>query len=936
MLGITFSLVLVFLLFSYSDALLAAMSVDFGSQFIKIALVKPGVPMEIVLNKESRRKTPNLIGMKAGERFFGDAALAFAVKNPKNSFVHLVDLLGKNISNPIVSLYQSRFPFVKIVPDETRGTIQFLVNDEKYSVETLVAMILDNARKLTEHFAEQPVKDVVITVPAYFNQAERRAVAKAAEIADLNLLQLLNDHSAAGLSYGIFRRKEITDQAQTLLIYDMGASKTTASILEFRQKEKEKGGEKNPVMSTLGFGYDRTLGGLEISLRMRDYLVEEFKKQKKTNQDITENPRAMAKMFKEAERVKQVLSANADHIAQIESVHEDQDFRIGVTRAHLEKMIKDLEPRITKPIEDALKMAEMTVEKIDQVVLMGAATRMPRVQDLVRNYFKGKELSKFLNTDESIALGAVYQAARLSKGFKVKKFDVRDLQIFPIQVDFVLCEKKGPSCDRVAHRSIYGYKTHYPSLKKTLCFSSLTKDFTFNINYGDLKHLTEKQLIEFGSTNISSVDLMGITKTYESEMSDEGSIYKGVKIHFNMDESGILSLRGAKMYVEKPPKEESAFASLAGKITGLFSSGSSKEAVKEEKEENLEQEGKEEKPEQEGKKAEETKESTEKESDKNTDRKQTNGTGNEDGKSTEEEKKNSTVNAKEKSKPKVKRVSIEVKETRLDVEVPSDSETQSAKKRLSKFVEMEKKRAEREEAHNTLESLVYDVSDKLDQAHMQDFVTPEEKEAISKEIARIRVWLEDEADINTSTEQFLENKKQIDNLLKPVIFRIDEEKYRPMVIADLLSLFNHSEIFVVLGKNLTESGMFTEVEISTLEKVLDEVKTWWKEKNATQMTLKPVDTPAYTVEDVKEKIRILDRELRYLVNKMKYSKPKAKKEEKQTSNQTKEAEKSEEDHLPVVEDPKEEPEKLQPKDTSDACEGESCKEKNAAHDATEL
>ncbi|MFH4982125.1 hypothetical protein AB6A40_008834 [Gnathostoma spinigerum] len=145
--------------------------------------------MEIIVNEEARRKTPNLITIKDGERLFSDAALSFSVKQPQHAFMHLVDLLGKDIDNPIVHLYRKRFPFMQIVPDEKRNTVQFVNQNETYSVESLVAMVLSNAQKIAESFAGQGVSGVVITVPAFFNQAERKAVRVAAQIAGLNLLQ---------------------------------------------------------------------------------------------------------------------------------------------------------------------------------------------------------------------------------------------------------------------------------------------------------------------------------------------------------------------------------------------------------------------------------------------------------------------------------------------------------------------------------------------------------------------------------------------------------------------------------------------------------------------------------------------------------------------------------------------------------------------------
>ncbi|KHJ92129.1 hypothetical protein OESDEN_07990 [Oesophagostomum dentatum] len=232
-------------------------------------------------------------------------------------------------------------------------------------------------------------------------------IEKAAEIAKLNLLQLINDGTAAALDYGVFRRKEITEKPQRLMVYDMGAAATVATLVEYKVVKAKHG--KEPRMTVLGVGYDRTLGGLEMTLRLRDLLVEKFKEHYKTQKDITSNERAMAKMFKEAERLKQVLSANVDHYAQIESVHEDIDMRLYVTREEFNHLIDDLMTRVAAPVEQALKIAELTMDQVDQIVLMGAGTRVPRVQEELQKFIGSKELGKFLNTDEAITMGALFQ-----------------------------------------------------------------------------------------------------------------------------------------------------------------------------------------------------------------------------------------------------------------------------------------------------------------------------------------------------------------------------------------------------------------------------------------------------------------------------------------------------------------------------------------------
>ncbi|MFH4978884.1 hypothetical protein AB6A40_005593 [Gnathostoma spinigerum] len=680
----------------------------------------------------------------------------------------------------------------------------------------------------------------------------------------------------------------------------MGSSKTVASVVEYRLEKEKKSNEMNPKVTTLGVGYDRTLGGFELTLRMRDHLVEEFRKTFKTDVDVMENPRAMRKLLKEADRVKQVLSANPEHYAQLESVHEGQDFRIMVTRDQLEKLMIDMEPRMVRPIVDALKMAELSVDQVDQVVLMGAGTRVPKVQAVLQEFLKGKELGKFLNTDEAIAMGAVYQAAHLSKGFKVKKFGVEDLQIFPVQVDFQsLSDKSAPKSERTVHRPIFGYKSHYPTAKKILSFTSYKDDFSFNVTYGELKHLSDDQLKDFGSRIISEIKLTGITEIMEKELSEEGSVYKGVKAHFRIDDSGIVYVEGAEVYIEKKPKPtESAFASLAGKITGLFSSGSKgdDEKSEEQKEEDksksqVEQEVNEpakdeESLKKEAKDEQKDSEKYDKKEDENIARANEHNTTTNGTQQTETQK-----HEPKETKPEMLKVSVKVNEFRKDVLHMEDSDIEKSQQLLKRFEDFERAKRIREQSQNELESLIYEVDDKIEQDEYKRYTKEDEMILIKAEVKRIRSWLDDDVGPETETDKFRTNRRKIDDLMKPITLRMREEKGRPKVVAELLSLFNHSELFLALSKNLTDSGIFTEVEISTLENVLNSTKDWWTEKSGEQEKLGPTDTPAFTIDSLKLKIAELDREVKYLLNKIAIARAKdaakeAEKNKMETKNTT--------------------------------------------------
>ena len=389
-----------------------------------IISIQPGVPMEIALNPQTKRKTSVAVSMKDGERKFGSDAMIVCVKSPKHCYYYLLDLLGKKIDHPAVVAYQKRFPQYTLEADPDRGTVLFRHDsDTLYSVEELLGMILAHAKTQAEAYTEQAVRDVVITTPVFFNQAERLALVASAQLGGLNVLQLMNAPLAVALNYGMFRRKEINGTVKHMMLYDMGAQATTATIVGFQiVKTKERGySETHPQAQILGVGYDRTLGGTEITFRVREYLADQFDEMKKTKTNVRSVPRAMGKLLKEAERVKLILSANSECYAQIENVMEDIDFKHHMTRDKLMELIEDLLPRVTKPVERALSTSAMSMDNIDQVILVGGGTRVPKFQELLQS-FVGKELGKNLNADESAALGAVYRSADISSGFKVKKF----------------------------------------------------------------------------------------------------------------------------------------------------------------------------------------------------------------------------------------------------------------------------------------------------------------------------------------------------------------------------------------------------------------------------------------------------------------------------------------------------------------------------------
>ncbi|XP_023690980.2 hypoxia up-regulated protein 1 [Paramormyrops kingsleyae] len=915
-------------------ASVAVMSVDLGSEWMKLAIVKPGVPMEIVLNKESRRKTPVAVCLKENERLFGDSALGVSVKNPKLVYRYLQDLLGKKHDNPQVALYKKRFPEHQLQKDENRETVLFKSSEEmQYSPEEILGMILNYSRGLAEDFAEHPVKDAVITVPAYFNQAERRAVLHAAHMAGLKVLQLINDNTAVALNYGVFRRKDINSTAQNVMFYDMGSSSTVATLVTYQTvKTKEYGTQ--PQLQIRGVGFDRTLGGFEMELRLRDHLADIFNKQGKTKTDVRKNPRAMAKLLKEAQRVKVVLSANIDHTAQVEGLLEDIDFKAKVTRSELEELCADLFKRVSGPVQEALNSAEMSLEEIEQVILVGGATRVPRVQEILLKAVGKEELGKNINADEAAAMGAVYQAAALSKAFKVKPFLVRDAAVFPIQVEFTReTEEEGVKTLKHNKRVLFQRMAPYPQ-RKVITFNRYTDDFVFYVNYGDLGFLSADDLRVFGSPNLTTVKLAGVGSSFKKHLDAES---KGIKAHFNMDESGVLILDRVESVFEtivEEKEEESTLTKLGNTISSLFGGGSSEPTVNltepvQDEEELTPEAGKEEEdkakkdedPQDANQEAEEhtdaqpekvaEAETVDGSSDSQSEKEATESEGKtEEKKPTDEEVKTEDKDKKVKSQKKVKiSEEIDVELQINDVLNPSPDEIDSSKKKLQDLTDRDLEKHEREKALNSLEAFIFETQDKMYQDEYQAVLSEEEREQISGKLSEASTWMDEEG-YTAATKELKEKLSDLKKLCKSMFFKVEERRKWPDRLAALDSMLNHSSFFLKSARLIPEDDqIFTEVELKTLEKIINETTTWKNETLAEQEKRSPTEKPVLLSKDIEAKLALLDREVNYLLNKAKFAKPKPKvkpKEKNSTSTENGKPNSTEADSekvIPPVDEP---------------------------------
>lgn len=326
-------------------------------------------------------------------------------------------MIGRNYSDSVIQNDILLWPFKVIDGDDDKPTIVVSYKgEEKHLVaEEISAMILTQMREIAGAFLESPVKNAVITVPAYFNDAQRRATKDAGDIAGLNVMRIINEPTAAALAYGLQKRANCVEE-RTIFIFDLGGGTFDVSLLTIKNNAFE-------VKASAG---DTHLGGEDFDNRMVNYFVKEFNRKNKL--DISVNSKALRRLRTACERVKRTLSYDTEATIDIDAIYEGIDFCSSITRAKFEQINMNLFEKCMEIVESCLADSKMDKSRVDDVVLVGGSSRIPKVRQLLQDFFKGKELCKSINPDEAVAYGAAIQAALLSEGVKsVPNLTLRDV-----------------------------------------------------------------------------------------------------------------------------------------------------------------------------------------------------------------------------------------------------------------------------------------------------------------------------------------------------------------------------------------------------------------------------------------------------------------------------------------------------------------------------
>jgi molecular chaperone DnaK len=475
--------------------------IDLGTTNSCIAVVDVTTP-QVIANREGSRTTPSVVGFtEDNERLVGQIAKRQAITNPFNTVYAIKRLIGRKFDSDEVTKAKHVLPY-QIVP-ASNGDIKVRIRDREYSPEEISAFVLMEIRSFAEDFLGEPVTEAIITVPAYFNDSQRQATRDAGKIAGLEVLRIINEPTAAALAYGLDNKEN-----QIIAVYDLGGGTFDISILKLEQGLFE-------VLSTSG---DTYLGGEDFDKRIMDWLLEGFKRD--TGIDLGDDRMALQRLKEAAERAKHELSISEESRVTLPFISADasgpKHLNNVLTRREFEKMVEDLIQKTIDPVNDALKAAGVTAKQIDEVVLVGGQTRMPRVIEAVKEVF-GKEPNRNINPDEVVAVGAAIQGGIL-------RGDIKDMVLLDVTPLSLGIETHGGLCTKLIERN-----STIPT-KNSLVFTTVAD----NQNKVQVHVLQGEREFARENKSLGKFDLVGIPPAPRG--------VPQIEVTFSLDSNGIVSV----------------------------------------------------------------------------------------------------------------------------------------------------------------------------------------------------------------------------------------------------------------------------------------------------------------------------------------------------------------------------------------------------------